>query len=166
MLHPTVRRPWAPQGQTPIPESWDRHDRLSVTGVSTLSPVRQRLGLSLSLASHHLPGDDILALAQQLHGHRKRPWLLIGARWSGHRQATRLLQAMDSTRIPIESLPAYAPELHAVELCGSHTKYGEMANFIPQHVEHLADEVAHALVAKHRCPDLLHAFLQHARLDL
>jgi hypothetical protein len=41
-----------------------------------------------------------------------------------------------------------------------------MANFISQDVEHLAAEVAHSLVAKHRYPDLLHAFFQHARLDL
>ena len=43
---------------------------------------------------------------------------------------------------------------------------GEVANFIPQDVEALAAEVAHARVAKHRRPDLLRTFFQHARLDL
>ena len=166
MLQPTGRRTWAPQGQTPIHESWDRHDRLSVTGALTISPVRQRLGLYFSIASHNLTGDDIFAFVQQLHGHLKRPLLLIWDRWSGHRKASRLLQAMYGTRIHIEYLPAYAPELNAVEHCWSHTKDGELANFIPQNVEHLADEVAHSLGTKHRRPDLLHAFFQHARLDL
>jgi hypothetical protein len=41
-----------------------------------------------------------------------------------------------------------------------------MANFIPQDVEALADEVARSLIAKHRRQDLLYAFFQHARLDL
>ena len=84
----------------------------------------------------------------------------------GQRKASRLLQAMYGTRIHIECLPAYAPELNAVEPCWSHTKYGALANFIPQNVEHLAEEVAHSLVTKHRRLDLLHAFFQHARLDL
>ena len=35
MLQPTVRRTWAPQGQTPIHLSWDRHDRLSVIAANT-----------------------------------------------------------------------------------------------------------------------------------
>ena len=102
----------------------------------------------------------------QLHGHCQRPLLLIGNRWSGHRNATRLLQALGGTRIPSESRPVYAPAFKTVEHCWSHTRDGEMADVIPQKVEHLADEVAHSLVAKHRRPDLLQAFFQHARLAL
>jgi putative transposase len=146
--------------------SWDRHDRLSVTGAITVSPVRQRLGLSFSIASHHLTGDDVFAFVPQLHSHRKRPLLIIWDRWSGHRKAARLLQAIYGTRIHIEYFPAYAPALNPVEHGWSHSKYGEMANFIPHEVAHLADEVAHALVATHHRQDLLHAFFQHARLDL
>jgi hypothetical protein len=166
LLHPTVRRTWATQGQTPIHYSGDRHDRLSVTGAITVSPVRQRLGLSFSIASHHLTGEEVFAFVQQLHGHRTRPLLLIGDRWSGHHKAARLLQAMYGTRIHTEYLPAYAPALNPIEHCWSHTKYGEMAHFLPQDVAPLAAEVAHSLVATHRRPDLLQAFLQHARLDL
>jgi hypothetical protein len=46
------------------------------------------------------------------------------------------------------------------------TKYGEMANFLPQDVANLAQEVAHSLIAKHGRQDLLNAFFQHARLEL
>jgi len=166
MLQPTVRRTWAPQGKTPVHYSWDRHDRLSVTSAITVSPVRQRLGLYFSIASSNVTGDDVFAFVQHLRGHLKRPLLVIWDRFSGHKKAARLLRDLYGPRIHIEDLPAYAPELNPVEYCWSHTKYGEMANFIPHDVEHLADEVARSLLAKHQRPALLRAFFQHARLDL
>ena len=166
MLQPTVHRTWAPQGQTPIHSSWDRHDRLSVTGAITVSPVRQRVGLYFSMASSNITGDDVFAFVQHLRGHLRRPLLLIWDRFSGHKKAARLLRDLYGTRIHMEFLPAYAPELNVVEQCWGHTKYGELANFIPQDIAHLADEVARSLIAKHCRQDLLYAFFQHARLDL
>ena len=124
------------------------------------------LGLSCSIASHHLTGDDVFTFVQQLYRHFKRPLLIIWDRWSGHRKAARLLQAIYGKRVHIERLPAYAPALNVVDHCWGHTKYGEMANCIPQEVNDLAKEVAHSLIAKHGRRDLLNAFFQHARLDL
>jgi hypothetical protein len=49
MLQPTVRRPWAPQGQSPTHHSWDRHERLSITGAITISPLQKRLGFYFSM---------------------------------------------------------------------------------------------------------------------
>ena len=166
MLQPTVRRTWAPQGHTPSHDSWDRHDRLSVTGAITLSPVRQCVGLYCSLASSHITGDAVLAFVQHRRRHLRRPRRLIWDRCSGHKTAARLLRDLYGTRIPVEFWPAYAPELNGVEQCWGHTTYGEMANFIPRDVDDLAQEVAHALLAKHRRPDLLRAFFQHAQLRL
>jgi len=166
MLQPTVRRTWAPQGHTPIQHRWDRHDRLSVTGALTVSPVRQRVGLYFSLVASNITGDEVFAFVQHLRGHRKRPLLLIWDRFSGHKKAARLLRDLYGTRIHVEFLPASAPELNVVAQCWGHTKYSEMANCIPRDVDDLAQEVAHALLAKHRRPDLLRAFFQHAQLRL
>jgi len=166
MLQPTVRRTWAPRGKTPVQYSWARHDRLSVTGAITVSPLQKRLGLYFSIASSNVTGNDVFRFVQQLHRHLKRPLLVIWDRFSGHKKAARLLKHIYGSRIHIEDLPAYAPELHPVEQCWSHTTYGDMANFIPQDVAHLADEVARSLLAKHQQSALLRAFFQHARLDL
>jgi hypothetical protein len=38
MLQPVRRRTWAPSGQTPYHDAWDRHERLRVVG---LTAVRQ-----------------------------------------------------------------------------------------------------------------------------
>jgi transposase len=166
MLQPTVRRTWAPQGKTPIHYSGDRPDRLAVTGAIPGSPVQKRLGCYFSIASRNYTGDDIFAFVQQLRGHLKRLLLLIWDRFSGPKKAARLLRDLYGSHIHVEFLPAYAPELNVVEHCWGHTKYGEMANFIPHDVHALAQEVAHSLLAKHRRPDLLHAFFQHAQLRL
>jgi transposase len=166
MLQPTVRRTWAPQGQTPIPHSWDRHDRLSVTGAITVSPLQKRLGLYFSMTPWNVTGNDVFTFVQQLRYHLKRPLLVIWDRFSGHRKAARLLRELYGHRIHVEFLPAYAPELNVVDHAWGHTKYGEMANFIPHDVDDLAQEVANSLIAKHGRQDLLKAFFQHARLEL
>jgi putative transposase len=137
-----------------------------VAGALTVSPVRQRVGLSCSITLSNLTGNAVFRFVQQLHGYLKRPLLLIWERCNGHKKAARWLQHIYDTRIHVECLPAYAPELNVIAQCWGHTKYGEMANFIPYDLDDLAQEVAHALLAKYQCPDLLQAFFQHAQLRL
>jgi transposase len=166
MLQPTVRRTWAPRGHTPVHRSWNRHDRLSVTGAITLSPVQKRLGFYFSMRSANLTGDDLFTFVQQLRGHLKRPLLVIWDCFSGHKKAARLLHDLYGKQLHVEELPSYAPELNVVDHAWGHTKYGEMANFIPRDLDDLADEVAVSMLRKHQRPDLLRSFFQHARLDL
>jgi transposase len=166
MLQPTVRRTWAPRGDTPIHHSWDRHDRLSVIGAITVSPVPQRRGFYFSMRTENLPGNDLFAFVQPLRGHLKRSLLIIWDRFSGHKKAARLLYNLYGKRIHVEELPAYAPDLNVVDHAWGHTKYGEMANFIPKDLDDLADEVAVSMLSKHQRPDLLRSFFKHARLDL
>jgi transposase len=144
----------------------DRHERLSVTGALTVSPLHKRLGLYFSVASSNITGNDVFAFVQHLRGHLKRPLLVIWDRFSGHKKAARLLKHLYGPRIHVEFLPAYAPKLNVVEHCWGHTKYGEMANFIPKDIDDLAQEVPHSLLAKHQRPDLLSAFFQHTKLSL
>jgi hypothetical protein len=127
MLHPTVRQTWAPRGQTPIQHSWDRHDRLSVIGAITVSPIQNRLGFYFAMQAAHVTGEDLVAFVQRLHGHLKRPLHVIWDRFSGHKKAQRLLHDIYGRRIQGQYLPAYAPDLHVVDHAWSHTQYGERA---------------------------------------
>jgi hypothetical protein len=106
MRQPTVRRTWAPQGHSPIHESWDWHDRLSVTDTITVSPMRQRVGLYFSMASCNITGNEVFAVVQHLRGHLRGPRLLIWDRFSGHKKAARLLRDLYGPRIRVECLPA------------------------------------------------------------
>jgi hypothetical protein len=119
MLQPTVRRTWAPRGHTPIHHSWDRHDRLSVTGAIIISPVQKRLGFYFPMSPHNLTGDDLFACVQLLRGHLKRPLLIIWDRFSGHKKAARLgslttfmvnrFRSPTSPRMPLISMWSIMP---------------------------------------------------------
>jgi hypothetical protein len=137
MLQPLVRRTLAPRGQTPILECWDRHDRLSVISALTLAPRRQR-----------------------------RKIILVLDRWSVHRAAIRRLLERHAGNIDIELLPAYAPELNPTEQVWNHTKYADLANFIPDDIHELGVEVAGSILKTRSKPALLRSFFNWAKLDL
>ena len=75
----------------------------------------KRLGFYFSMTPTNGTGDHLLTFVQQLHGHLKRPLLIIWGRFSGHKKAARLLQEVNSRRIQVAYLPAYAPDLNVVD---------------------------------------------------
>ena len=115
MLQPTVRRTWAPQGQTPIHRSWDRHDRLSAISAVTVSPTRRRLGLYFDILDHNVKTDDFTAFVVHVLRRLGRPITLVMDRYAVHRSAAKQLQRRFGRRVQIEWLPAYAPELNPDE---------------------------------------------------
>jgi transposase len=80
------------------------------------------VGLYFAVASANITGDAVFIFAQQLHRHLRRPLLVIWERFSGHRKAARRLRDLYGAQLHAEFVPAYAPELHVVEHCWSHTK--------------------------------------------
>jgi len=58
MLEPTIRKTWAPRGQTPILKCYDRRDRLTVVSALSISPQRRRLWLWLDILDHTLTAED------------------------------------------------------------------------------------------------------------
>lgn len=115
MLQPTVRRTWAPVGQTPIHHSWDRRDRLSAISAITVSPQRRRLGLYFDILDHNVKTEDFEEFVAHLLRRLSRPIILVMDRYSVHRAAAKSLLARFGPRIMIEWLPAYAPELNPDE---------------------------------------------------
>jgi hypothetical protein len=83
--------------------SRDRHDRLSVTGAITVSPIRKRLGFYCSMSPANLTGVDLFAFVQQLRGHLKRPLLIIWDRFRGHKKAARLLHDRYGKQMHVEA---------------------------------------------------------------
>jgi len=166
MLQPTVRRTWAPVGQTPIHHSWDRHDRLSAISAITASPKRRRLGLYFDILDHNVKTDDFEAFVVHLLRRLSRPIILVMDRLQVHRAAARHLEARFGRRIGIEWLPAYAPDLNPDEQVWNRTKYTDLANFIPDDV----NELGHAMAASFRRTRsqqrLLRSFFKHAELPV
>jgi transposase len=166
MLQPTVRRTWAPKGQTPVLCSWDRRDRLSVISAVTCSPKRRRLGLYFSIENHNIRADDFEAFVADLLKHFPAGIILVIDRWMVHRSGVRSLKSRFGNRVDVEWLPAYAPELNPDEQVWNHSKYSQLANFIPDNVEHLAEAVKESIGRQSRQQNLLRSFFHCAKLNL
>jgi transposase len=166
MLQPLVRRTWAPAGQTPVMYSWDRHDRLSALGALSVSPQRRRLGLYFSAQEGNLRAPDVATFLRQVHRQIRRPLIVVLDRWNAHRTAARQLWADGSNRFWFEWLPAYAPELNPVDKMWSHTKYGDLANYIPEDLGALEGAFVDSLWDTQSQPELLRSFFHAAQLPI
>jgi len=166
MLQPLVRRTWAPKGQTPIQYSWDRHDRLSALAALTVAPHRNRLGLYFRLYEHNVRFEEVMAFLYLMHQHLRRKFILILDRYNAHRKAVRLLQEAGIEWLEVEWLPSYAPDLNPVEMIWNHTKYADLANFIPDDIHHLRDAIITSIDDTRHAHLLIRAFFAHAGLDI
>lgn len=166
MLQPVVRRTWALCGQTPIHYSWARHERLSVISALTISPVLKHFGLYFRIYHKNICFGQVMEFLTFIHYALGRKFVVVLDRYSAHRKAVRLLLEKHPGWFEAEWLPAYAPELNPTEYVWGHTKYGDLANYIPKDIEKLKKEVAKSLKGKHSRQSLLGSFVEHTGLDL
>jgi transposase len=167
MLQPVVRRSWAPRGKTPIQQQWDRHDRLSVIRVITISPRRCRLGLYWEMHRHNLRGAQVVAFLRRVRRHLRRKLVLVLDRWSVHRSAvTRRFLARHGATMEVEWLPRYAPDLNPVEQVWNHAKYADLPNVAPADLEELDARVRYSMGRTRGQQQLLRSFLRMAKLRL
>ena len=166
MLQPVRRRTWAPKGQTPIHKSWSSHDRLSAVSAISVSPIRRHLGLYFQIHRHNMRSEEVIEFLKHLRQHLKQNLIVIMDRHRIHRKAARLLEEKNTDWLEVEFLPAYAPEINPVEQVWNHSKYAELANFIPENVEHLGEEVIMSLEKKKNNQNLLRSFFKFTKLKL
>jgi len=149
MLAPLVRRTWAPEGQTPVMYSWDRHDRLSVIAGLSLSARRRRIGLYFAVHEKNIKADQVVAFVRDVQRSLGKKLIVVTDRWAAHRKAAKAL--FGDRRFWIEWLPPYAPDLDPVEHVWNHTKYGELECSIDQTAER---------------PELLRSFFHAAKPEI
>ena len=166
MLTPTVRRTWAPQGETPLLSCWDRRDRLSAISCITLSPQRARLNFYFNLLpdNANAKADDIVAFLRQL----KRELGAFTVIWDGsnlHSRSQRVQAYLGKhPEIVAETLPAYAPEANPDEGVWGWTKYGRLANLAAANTTVLRQRVQQEFAVLKNNRHLLHSFIQGADL--
>jgi transposase len=166
MLQPLVRRTWAPRGQTPTLDAWDRHDRLSILGALTVSPWAMRLNLYFKVFDRNVHADDVVDFLVHLRRHLRRSLIVVLDRWSAHRKAIRLLHEQGASWLQAEWLPAYAPELNPTEQVWNHTKWGDLANFVPTDIAHLRRSAIDSLTAQRRDANRLSSCFKAANIYL
>ena len=94
----------------------------------------------------------------------RRKLIVVMDRWSVHRKAARSL--FGDERFWIEWLPPYAPDLNPVEHVWNHTKYGDLANYVPDDVLDLEIELEMSIEQTRERPELLRSFFHAAELNV
>lgn len=166
LLQPLNRRTWAPIGVRPQQYAWDRHDRLTVIGSLSFSPRRQRLSVFFRVQEENVRAPHVMRYLRELHRQHRRPLIVVMDRLNAHRSAVRRLRERGARWLHVEWLPAYAPELNPVEPMWSQAKFTDLANFVPDDVNHLRDSVIEAVGDLHFRPRLLRSFFEAAKLRL
>jgi transposase len=164
MLQPLVRRTWAPRGQTPVMYCWDRHDRLSVIAGLSLSARKKRIGLYFAIHEKNVTAEEVEAFLRQVQRSLGRKLTVVMDRWAVHRKAAKSL--FGDERFRIEYLPPYAPDLNPVEHVWKHTKYDDLANYVPDDLLDLELELEDSLDNTRSSPELLRSFFHATTLDM
>jgi transposase len=167
MLTPTVRRTWAPLGETPLLSCWDRRDRLSAISCVTVSPQRARLNFFFTLLpdNTNVTAEDIVAFLRQLKEQLGGAFTVI---WDGApiHSRSRLVKAYlaEHPEIVAETLQSYAPELNPDEGVWGWTKYGRLANLAASNTLELRRRIREEFAVLRDDHQLLNSFLQEADL--
>jgi transposase len=115
LLLPTRTRTWAPTGQAPYRKHLSKPGKVSTIGALTVSPKRKHLALSLQFHTRNLTGLEVRALLQSLLRHLRGPVLLVWDRGTIHNRQEVADSSHPHPSIPMEYVPAYAPELNPAE---------------------------------------------------
>ena len=100
------------------------------------------------------------------HRQKRRRLLVILDRAGPHRKAVRLLLEAGVDWLEVVWLPPYAPDLNPVEMIWNHTKYADLANYLPEDAGDLRQAVTTSMAAARGNGDLLRSAFQHAGLEL
>lgn len=151
-------------GQTPVQHAWARHDRITAVAALTRAPWAERFGLYYSLLDHNACTADIVRFLRDVYGHLRRSLILVCDRWPVHRAAVHRLQKDGASWLAVDWLPAYAPELDPVENVWDQSKYGDLANFIPDDILQMHDVLDDLLQQYRHDPGRLYSFFRSAHL--
>src|SRR5918992_2034708 len=158
---PSVVRTYAPVGQTPILREWCTRDHLSA--ISAISPEGK---LYFHCQDSTLNSADVIAFLEHLLREVPGRMVLI---WDGspiHRSQhlREFLANGASSRLHLERLPAYAPELNPGEGLWQQLKGVELRNLCCVDIPHLRGELRDAVKRVRRKPHLIKSFFRGANL--
>jgi transposase len=169
MLTPSVRRTWAPAGQTPVLDAWDRRDRISAISSISVSPRHRRLNLHFDLLPDNttVHATDIVDYLRKLKAQVQAPLTVIWDNSTLH-DKSKLVRAFLAAHpeIKTERLPSYAPEMNPDELVWAWMKYGRLGNLAAANPDWLRDYLINEFTYAREHPELLASFIEGTNLPL
>jgi transposase len=140
-LLPAVVRTYAPVGKTPL-----LHEHLSRDHLSAISAITLRGKLYMMEQEGAFKGPDVVGFLKHLLRQITGKLLIV---WDGspiHRSKVvkEFLKSGAASRLKLEQLPGYAPELNPDEGIWKHLKYVELKNVCCQSLSELRQELRKA----------------------
>jgi hypothetical protein len=167
-LIPPVRRTWSPRGHTPILRHRFGWKKASMAAALGYRPDASAARLCFHLQQPSYNTDSLIAVLDQLASFYAGQqvvliWDGLSAHWSHKMRAY-----LDSQRdwLCAERLPAYAPELNAVEYLWANLKDLELANLPTTTLAEVADATEHGIQRVCDSDSLVVGFLAHTGLTL
>jgi len=162
---PSVRRTWAPRGQTPLLREHFNWKRLSAIGAIVWRPDEARTRLFLSLCPGSVDSDKAVAFLQNLRRHVRGKVALLWDGLPAHRSGkVKQHIASQDHWLMVERLPAYAPELNPVEALWSAINAKATANYSPDTIDELDAQLTSAVRLLRRKAHTGLNFVKHAGL--
>ena len=165
-LNPLVRRSWALRGKTPVIGGDGGHrKKVSAIGAVSVSPVTQHLGLYFAtLPDGFFTTQAVVGFLRDLLKHLRGKVVVVWDGGPNHKGPLMRAFLRRNRRLTLERLPAYAPDLNPVEAVWSWLKYGQLANYVPDGVPELDQEVTDRLIELKSDSDLLRRVWEGADL--
>jgi transposase len=168
MLAPLLRRTWAPRGHTPVIKIVEPHERISVIGAISISPVRQRFGFHFHLLEDNanFRGASLVRFIKEVRSKMRGPITLLWDKIPIHRSKPVMDHLGKHRTIVVEPFPPYAPELNPVDNVWSYVKWGRLPNYAPPDLIELRNRLTKEFRRLEKRPDLLKAFFTRTALPL
>jgi transposase len=167
-LIPPVRRTWSPRGRTPVLRHRFGWKKASMAAALGYRPDGTAARWCFHLQQSSYTTDTLIAVLDQLgrfyDGQRVvLIWDGLSAHWSAKMRAF-----LDSQRdwLTAERLPAYAPELNAVEYLWANLKDLELANLPTTTLAEVADATEQGIQRICKSDSLIIGCLAHTGLTL
>jgi putative transposase len=130
--------------------------KVSVIGAVSVSPAARHVGLYFStLPDGFFTAEAVVAFLRDLLKHLRGKVVVVWDGGSNHKGPLIRAFLRRNKRLTLERLPAYAPDLNPVEVVWSWLKYGQLANYVPDGVGELDNEILDRLIELKCDPELL-----------
>lgn len=165
---PSIRRTWAPRGETPVLVHAFNWKKMSLCAALAYRWDRQQSRLLFQMKSGSYDGPALIGFLEELKQEfRGRKVILVWDGLPAHkgREVQAYLHGQRGW-VREERLPGYAPELNPVESLWENVKGQEMANLCAESLEAAGAACRRGLNRIRRKEPLLFSFLRHAGLSL
>ena len=141
----SVKRTWAPRGQTPrIRTSLQHPPRINTIGALLITPGGRQIKLRAKSYRCNLSGEQIIDFLRHLLRHVRGPIVLVWDNASIHQRHKVQAFLAHPPRLQVYNFPTSAPELNPVEYVW--TQVGEyLASRAPEDIEQLVRLIRAAL---------------------